>query len=35
VAGLEVVSVLLARQFPRSPGDVSDANELPDRPVLL
>jgi len=35
VAGLEVVSVLLARQFPRGPGDVSEANELPDRPVLL
>ena len=35
VAGLEVVSVLLARQFPREPGDASEANELPDRPVLL
>lgn len=35
VAGLEVVSVLLARQFPREEGDAKEANELPDRPVLL
>ena len=35
VAGLEVVSVLLARQFPRTPNEVDEANELPDRPVLL
>jgi uncharacterized membrane protein len=35
VAGLEVVSVLLARQFPRVEGDTNEANELPDRPVLL
>ena len=35
VAGMEVVSVLLARQFPREAGDAKAANELPDRPVLL
>jgi uncharacterized membrane protein len=32
---MEVVSVLLARQFPREAGDAKAANELPDRPVLL
>lgn len=35
VAGLEVVSLLLARQFPRQAGDAASGNELPDRPVLL
>lgn len=35
VAGIEVVSILLARQFPRQTGAVPEGNELPDRPVLL
>ncbi len=35
VAGLEVVSLLLARQFPRQAGVAAGRNELPDRPVLL
>lgn len=35
VAGLEVVSLLLARQFPCGAGDGQARNELPDRPVLL
>ena len=34
VAGIEAASDLLARHFPRRPGDV-DENELPDAPHLL